>query len=247
MTRKSLNSVARREVAGPVLCCLVASLLASPSCAGETAADTGCRAALDAVQAALSPTGGDSRAVNSAAWQACKGTDVDPRLTARAAMLLLSAPSSERANTLATLQGVYERLVVAGVHGRELIQVNDAIGTCQFQAGQREAALATARRGLELRKEEFGANSVEAVEGVLSVASVLQNEPERALALVGETFLRLEDELGEADPATLRALSGLAFLNRQLGRFDEAARLDERHYEIRRTLPEEAKEPPNPW
>jgi hypothetical protein len=247
MIRKSLSRVARREIAGPALCCLLAGLLPSPSWAGGTPADAACRAALDAVHSALSPTGGDTRAVERAAWRACSGTNVDPRLTARASMLLLHGPLAERAETLRTLLSVHERLVAAGVHGRELIRVNEAIGTCQAQLGQREAALATALRGLEMREEHFGVNSVEAVVGVLNVAAYLQDDPERALTLVRETYSRLESELGEADPATLRALSGLAFLNQQLGRFEEAARLDERHDKIWRTLPEEAKEVRDDW
>lgn len=247
MTRKSSSSVARREIAGPILCCLFVGLLASPACAGETPADTACQVAMDAVRSALSPTGGDKRAVVSAAWRACGGTNVDPRLTARAALMLLY-PSTERAKTLETLQSVYERLVTAGVHGRELIQVNDAIGSCQLDLGQREAALATLLRSWEMRKEEFGETSLPAVIGMQSVAAVIAaTDPERGLALAWETLTRLERERGEADPATLRALSGLSLLYQNLGRFDEALRLSERHHEIWLTLPEEARVRQDTW
>jgi hypothetical protein len=163
-------------------------------------------------------------------------------------MLLLKGPISERAATLVTLQRVYDRLVASGLLGPELFEVNSAIVSCHQELGQREAALATAERGHELRKQLFGVSSVEAVEGVLSVAWVLMgDEPERAVEMIASTFLALESELGEAHPATLRALAGLAFTHQQLGHFDEASALYDRHWELQSTLSKEEQEPDDGW
>jgi hypothetical protein len=70
---------------------------------------------------------------------------------------------------------------------------------------------------------------------------------ERGLSLAWETLTVLEKERGEADPVTLWAMSGLALLYQNLGRYDEASRLNERHHEIWLTLPEEARVRPDVW
>lgn len=171
----------------------------------------------------------------------CVTSGVPAPLRARALLVAAEGVSgSDVARRRALLLSADEILISEAPRTTERILVQEALSSVEFQRGDYDAARGALEGALELRRDFYGTDSPQAVDGMVLVGYGFLAESEvrkrevnlgRAQAMFEEATGLATMVLGETAPATRRAWLALSALHRARGNAEEANRISAEHVE----------------